>query len=72
MHPPSSGQHRWILVATDYFTEWIEAIPTRNATHKLIINYMEGIITRFGCPSRLVAYNAVNFKATPLANFCED
>jgi hypothetical protein len=28
IHPPSSGQHRWILTATDYFTKWIEAIPT--------------------------------------------
>jgi hypothetical protein len=34
IHPASSGQHRWILTATDYFTKWIEAIPTRNASHK--------------------------------------
>eukprot|EP00253_Pinus_taeda_P012708 PITA_12708 len=26
------GQHRWILTATEYFTKWIEAIPTRQAT----------------------------------------
>ena len=72
IHPPSSGQYHWILVATDYFTKWIEAIPTNNATHKVIINFMEGIITRFRCPSRLVAYNAATFKATRLVNFCED
>ena len=29
IHPPSSGQHRWILTATDYFTKWIETIPCR-------------------------------------------
>jgi hypothetical protein len=33
IHPPSSGHHRWILTATDYFTKWIEAIPTRSASH---------------------------------------
>eukprot|EP00253_Pinus_taeda_P008087 PITA_08087 len=27
INPSSSGQHRWILTATDYFTKWIEAIP---------------------------------------------
>jgi hypothetical protein len=26
IHPASSGQHRWILTATDYFTKWIEAV----------------------------------------------
>jgi hypothetical protein len=44
IHPASSGQHRWILTATDYFTKWIEAIPTRSASHKVIIGFLEDII----------------------------
>eukprot|EP00253_Pinus_taeda_P010005 PITA_10005 len=31
IHPSSSGQHKWILTATDYFTKWIEAIPCRGS-----------------------------------------
>ena len=27
----SSGQHRWTLIATNYFTNWIEVVPTRRA-----------------------------------------
>ena len=27
IHPPSSPEHKWILIATDYFTKSIEAIP---------------------------------------------
>jgi hypothetical protein len=51
IHPPSSSQHRWILVATDYFTKWIEAIPTRNANHTVIINFLqENIFVRFRLP----------------------
>jgi len=26
IHPASSGQHRWILTTTDYFSKWIEAM----------------------------------------------
>jgi ribonuclease HI len=71
IHPPSSGQHRWILTATDYFTKWIEAVPTRSASHKVIISFLEDIITRFGCPSRIVTDNAASFKSEPLIKFCE-
>ena len=41
IHPPSSGQHKWILTATDYFTKWVEAIPTRNVTDVVVMKFME-------------------------------
>ena len=73
IHPPSSGQHRWILVATDYFTKWIEAIPTRNANHTVIINFLQdNIFSRFGCPKRIITDNADVFKDRHLARMCED
>ena len=40
IHPASFSQHKWILTATDYFTKWIEAIPTRNATDSVIIRFL--------------------------------
>jgi hypothetical protein len=71
IHPPSSGQHRWILTATDYFTKWIEVVPTRSTSHKVIISLLEDIIVRFGCPSRIVTDNASPFRSEPLVKFCE-
>jgi hypothetical protein len=71
IHPASSGQHRWILTATDFFTKWIEAIPTRSASHKVIIGFLEDLITRFDCPSKIVTDNAAAFGSEPLAKFCE-
>jgi hypothetical protein len=67
----SSGQHRWILTATDYFTKWIEAIPTRNASHKVIIGFFEDIIARFGFLNRIVTDNDTSFKVEILIQFCE-
>eukprot|EP00253_Pinus_taeda_P023296 PITA_23296 len=47
INPYSSGQHRWILVATDYFTKWIEAIPTRKADHHVVMKFLtKNIFTR--------------------------
>jgi hypothetical protein len=71
IHPASSGQHRWILTATYYFTKWIEAIPTRNASHEVIIGFLEDIIARFGCPNKIVTNNVASFKVEPLIQFCE-
>ena len=72
INPSSSGQHKWILVATDYFTKWIEAIPTRNATHQVVMKFLyENILSRFGCPKRLVIDNAIVFKAKALVDMCE-
>ena len=72
INPSSSGQHRWILIATDYFTKWIEAIPTRNATHQVIMKFLyENILIIFGFPKRLVTDNAPAFKASALVNMCD-
>jgi hypothetical protein len=71
IHPPSCGHHRWILTTTDYFTKWIEVIPTRSASHKVIISFLEDIIARFGCPSRIITDNAASSRFEPLVKFCE-
>nr|AAX94878.1 retrotransposon protein, putative, unclassified [Oryza sativa Japonica Group]ABA92250.1 retrotransposon protein, putative, unclassified [Oryza sativa Japonica Group] len=33
IYPSSSKGHRFVLVATDYFTKWAEAVPLKNMTH---------------------------------------
>eukprot|EP00253_Pinus_taeda_P019966 PITA_19966 len=71
IHPSSSGQHRWILTATDYFTKWIEAIPCRQANDSIIMQFLEtNILSRFGCPEKIITDNATAFKSKRMINFC--
>ena len=71
IHPASSTQHRWILRATDYFTKWIEAIPSRNATDSVIIKFLEDhILSRFGCPTKIITNNAAAFGSKKMIDFC--
>jgi transposase InsO family protein len=73
IHLPSSAQHRWILTATDYFTKWIEAVPTRQATDIVIIKFLESnILSRFGCPVKIITDNATTFKSKKMEKFYND
>jgi len=71
IHPSSSGQHKWILTATDYFTKWIEAIPCRQANDSTIIQFLEAnILSRFGCAEKIITNNAPAFKSKKMISFC--
>jgi hypothetical protein len=51
IHPSSSKGHWFVLVATDYFSNWTEVVPLRNMSHKEVIIFLqEHIIHRFGIP----------------------
>ena len=55
----SIGKHRWILIATNYFTKSIESIPTKNATNRVVIKFLEeNILSIFGCPRKIITDNA--------------
>ena len=72
INPSSLGKHKWILTATDFFTKWVESIPTRNATDKVIIEFIqENILSRFDCPRKLLTDNAQAFKFKAMVAFCE-
>ena len=48
-----------------------EAIPTKNATHKVVTDFLEQkILTRFGCPKKITADNGPTFRSLELSTFC--
>ncbi|XP_057816942.1 uncharacterized protein LOC131030232 [Cryptomeria japonica] len=59
------------MVATDYFTKWIEAIPTKRATSKIVIEFlMDNVLTWFGVPVKLIMDNAMCFRSEEFIEFC--
>jgi ribonuclease HI len=48
IHPASSKCHRFVLVATDYFTKWTQTVLLKNIMHREVIQFIsEHIIHRF-------------------------
>jgi len=59
------------LTATDYYSKWIEAIPYRQANDSAIMQFLEtNILSRFGCPKKIITDNAAAFKSKKMINFC--
>jgi transposase InsO family protein len=61
------------LTATGYFTKLVEAIPTRQATDTVIIDFLlSNILARFGCPRKIITDNAKAFTSSKLVKCCND
>jgi hypothetical protein len=70
IHPSSSKGHRFVLLATDYFTKWTEAVPLRNMTHKEVIQFMlEYIVHRFWLPQTLTTNQGASFMSHQFKEF---
>ncbi|XP_058203003.1 uncharacterized protein LOC131317473 [Rhododendron vialii] len=59
--------HTYILVATDYFTKWAEAVPLKSVDQQEVIK--EKIIHRFGLLEHLVADRGIIFMGEQVVNF---
>jgi hypothetical protein len=70
INPHSNAQHKWIMTSTDYFTKWVEAIMTRKVIDSVVIDFLEeNILSRFGCPQKIVTDNAQAFKSMAMIRF---
>nr|KYP31357.1 Transposon Ty3-I Gag-Pol polyprotein [Cajanus cajan] len=71
--PPTKGQLKFVLVAIDYFTKWIEACPLAKITTKNVqIFTWKNIICRFGIPHTLVTDNGRQFIAQGFEDFLRE
>ncbi|XP_061999142.1 uncharacterized protein LOC133716446 [Rosa rugosa] len=62
IHPHSSLQHKFIIVATNFFTKWVEAEPLKEASGATIWQFIfNHIICKFGVPEVLVSDRGAAF-----------
>jgi hypothetical protein len=70
--PRAPRNRQWLIVATDYFTKWVEAEPLVHITDADSKRFVwKNIITRFGIPRVLMSDNGSQFISRSFKEFCE-
>jgi transposase InsO family protein len=71
--PRATGNRRWLIIATDYFTKWVEAEPLASIRDKDSIKFVwKNIITRFGIPKTIISDNGTQFNSKPFMRYCSE
>ena len=65
--------HNFILVATNYFTKWVDAIPLKKVEQKDVIQFIkEQIIHMFGIPHSITTNQGTMFTRDEMTYFSKD
>ena len=71
--PRATGNHRFVLVAIDYFTKWAEAKALANIRDMDVKKFVwKNIVTRFRVPDSLISDNELQFDSKVFHAFCSD
>ena len=69
---PNSFGNQYILVAVDYVSKWVEAVPYKTNDNKVVIKFLkENIFSRFGIPRAVISDNGTHVLIDPLKLLCE-
>ncbi|GFZ01679.1 hypothetical protein Acr_15g0002880 [Actinidia rufa] len=71
--PQAPLQRKFLIVAIDYFTKWIEAQPLAKITEKNTRDFIwKHLVCRFGIPKVIISDNARQFDNDRFRLFCSD
>ena len=70
--PKASNGHRFILVAIDCFTKWVEASSFANMTKNVVARFIKkNIIARFGTLESIITDNDTNLNNKLITELCK-
>ena len=70
--PTASNGHRFILVAIDYFTKWVEDASFATVTKNVVARFIKhNLICRYGVPERIITDNGTNLNNTMITELCK-
>eukprot|EP00253_Pinus_taeda_P025636 PITA_25636 len=62
-NPTSTEGHGYIIVAADYFTKWVEAMPTLNNSCEIaVLLFFNHVVSRFDVPQAIVTDHGSHFR----------
>ncbi|GJS50747.1 reverse transcriptase domain-containing protein [Tanacetum coccineum] len=68
--PEGPGKVKFLIVAMDYFTKWIEAKPVATITGNQIKKFVwDNIVCRFGLPGEIISKNGKQFRDNPFKDW---
>ena len=69
--PTASNGHRFILVAIDYFTEWVEVASFASVTKKIVARFIKhNLICHYGILERIIIDNGTNLNNAMIMELC--
>jgi transposase InsO family protein len=63
---------KFLFIAIDTFTKWMEAIPVVNITQETTVKFLQSIIYMFSVPRRVLIDNETQFKRAKFVRCCTD
>jgi hypothetical protein len=70
--PPAQGNLRYVVLAVEYFSKWIEAKPLATITSAIVQKFFwQNIVCRFGVPKAITVDNGTQFDAETFKDFCD-
>ena len=72
--PLKGGTHKkkYLLVMVDKFTKWIEAKPVKTAESGPMVDFISGVVHRYGVPHSIITDNGMNFMADEVKLWCSN